>query len=280
MPSSSPFPYRSPLPPIPYRHPPLFSINLSRIGGLSSGSIKTSWLTDSHGKWCLGKKGFRVSSWGLPTSAMGWSTAYPNPLLREQTPKAFIGCASPPWPFLAQDVGLGGLICPGFLLSPFLITLWTVSPHNPRPGLPQQEHKPLCPGQGWDGQPLDQPAGREPSCPLWGCLRNSSCLLCPIGVEVPCCPQQARMGPQGLAVCLSCLSLSTGFPQREKAKLCSVWGFQELAMSFPWTKPPGFPRTRPVSQKELLLGGEGAEGSSVLPGASASQGWISPHLGR
>lgn len=49
--------------------PPLYriilpSIGLSgigRAGGLSSGSIKTSWLTHSHGQWCLGKD-FRGSS--------------------------------------------------------------------------------------------------------------------------------------------------------------------------------------------------------------------------
>lgn len=39
------------------------------LGGLSSSSIKTSWLTDSPGKWCLGQKGFRSSSQSLPSSS-------------------------------------------------------------------------------------------------------------------------------------------------------------------------------------------------------------------
>lgn len=43
-------------------HPPLYW-PLRFVGwGEPSGSIKTSWLTHSHGQWCLGKD-FRGSSW-------------------------------------------------------------------------------------------------------------------------------------------------------------------------------------------------------------------------
>lgn len=45
---------------------------------------------------------------------------------------------------------------------------------------------------------------------------------------------QARMGPQALATCLSCLSLPMGCPWRKRAKVCPLrpaWGSQELGMS-------------------------------------------------
>lgn len=50
--------------PPPYRTtlPSIGPSDLWGGGTLSSGSIKTSWLTHSHGQWCLGKD-FRGSSW-------------------------------------------------------------------------------------------------------------------------------------------------------------------------------------------------------------------------
>lgn len=51
------------------------------------------------------------------------------------------------------------------------------------------------------------------------------------------------------------------------------WGFQEMDVSSPLPQLPGFPRIRPQCP---LLGGR----ESVLPGASGSWGWVSPHAGR
>lgn len=93
------------------------------------------------------------------------------------------------------------------------------------------------------------------SCPLWGYLQIPKQPSCLVGVEVPCCPNLARMAPLWLT-CLSHLSPSKGCPQREGAKvylLCPVWGFLELAMSFLLGQASRLSRARPVSpQKETL----------------------------
>lgn len=48
-------------------HPPLHWPLWDWDWGLFSGSIKTSWLTHSHGQWCL-EKDFRGISWDRPSA--------------------------------------------------------------------------------------------------------------------------------------------------------------------------------------------------------------------
>lgn len=150
--SSSPFPYGAPC--LPYRCPPLFSISLSRIGGLSFGSIKTSLLTDSHGQWCLGKRVFRGSSWGLPLAQ--WIGAPPIPLISgyqptpEGTPQSLCGClccANPPWALAAE---LRSLRDAQASSSPLPYYSMGCFPTYPRLGVPQQQQQPLCPDEGWE----------------------------------------------------------------------------------------------------------------------------------
>lgn len=230
---------------IPYRHPSLFSISLSRIGGLSSGSIKTSWLTDSHGKWCLGKKGFRGSSWGLPISTMDWSTADPTDFWGTTTHSpgnrpqvlSWPSCLRDapvmpalPGPFLALGVELGSTSS-AHASSFCSLTLCTVLPKCPHVWCPSSTSTdPYALIRTGSGQSLDQPAGRGHHWSLVGGLTE-------VKAAFPLWDRwegQARKGPQALANCLSCLSLSMGCPQRKKAKVCPLrpaWGFQQLDMS-------------------------------------------------
>lgn len=204
----------------------------SRIGGLSFGSIKTSWLTDSPGKWCLGIKGFRGSSWGLPISTMGQSTADPTGV---RIPQPTPGGPDLPRPACLRRAGLPGLLlalvaelrgspyAQAYSSSrpPSLTALWTLPQHHSRPDTPPAPAQPLCPGQDWEW------AVPWPSCwwralspgPVWGVEKSE---LPGDGVEKPCCPSQARMGPRGLAMCLPHLSLSEGCPQRDRAKACPL----------------------------------------------------------
>lgn len=77
--------------------PPLASQRLAGWGGdLSSGSIKTSWLTHSHGQWCLGKD-LRGSSCDCPRpSPVGPDTATHS---QELDPKRGLLRALPLTPF-------------------------------------------------------------------------------------------------------------------------------------------------------------------------------------
>lgn len=170
IPYPPPFPYSGT--PIPYRHPPYM---FSRIGGLSFGSIKTSWLTDSPGKWCLGKKGFRGSSWGLPVSTMGQSTADPTGFrIPQPTPRG----PDLPWPAYLRRAGLPGLLlalvaergeltlCSGLLLSPPPpLLLCGLSPrHHSRPdNAPSTCTSPYVAVRTGSGQSLGQAAGGGPS---------------------------------------------------------------------------------------------------------------------
>lgn len=99
-----------PIGPPPPSQGPLFLVGPSHpcsplasqgLGHLSSGSIKTSWLTDSHGKWCLGKVGFKGSSWvSLLAQWMGcchhfWGLQASRPAFLAPTAGGLILCPSP-----------------------------------------------------------------------------------------------------------------------------------------------------------------------------------------
>lgn len=89
----------------------------------------------------------------------------------------------------------------------------------------------------------------------------------------------ARMGPQALATCLSCPSLSMGCPQRKRAKvcpLCPAWGSQELDGSLT------LDRDVRLSTDQAAVSPQGPfrwARKSLASGAAGSEGWVSMRVG-
>lgn len=85
-------------------------------------------------------------------------------------------------------------------------------------------------------------------------------------------PQARQNGSPGIANVSPTSAFPRVFPEEKgpRSAHSAQGGFRELAMSFPLDQA-SVPSERPTA---------GWGGSAVLPGASASQGWVSPPMGR